>query len=298
MKTENFVVENTKVSNDHTLALISDMHLKDTIDTFYFNSLIETIDNINPSYITLAGDYFHGLLGKYTFWNEQSRRHLLYYLHAFREIAPVIMSLGNHDIERLHDKEKRKHFKSLESKDLYPLDNENIVLNDMNFMGYIPPKWAYPVDRIVRRKEKMIVKDIKTVNFETKEDKMNILLSHLPNILRDKYIMERCPELYKYDLVLSGHHHGGLTEKQEVSLNKRIDRLEQINILKKHKNYLEELRYAGYMWITLNAIPFISKTTRGMHNVGGSTMIISRGAKTTHGIDDAYVTKVDIIKTK
>ena len=298
MKTETYEVKNNNLTEDHTLALITDMHLKDELDKEYFDSMISTLEKVNPNYITLAGDYFQGLQGKYTFWKEKSRNHLLYYLHAFREMAPVIMSLGNHDIERLHDKEKREHFKSLEDNNIYPLDNESLVLDDMNFMGYIPPKWAYPIDRIVRRKERMIVKDINKYNFEIQDDKMNILLSHLPNILFDKYIMKKCPQIYQYDLVLSGHFHGGFTEEQEACLNKTIDRLEEIKLLKKHKEYLESLRYAGYIEISLNPIPCLAKTTRGMHEVGGTTMIISRGAKTKHGLDDAYVTEVKLQKTK
>ena len=157
---------------------------------------------------------------------------------------------------------------------------------------------SYPIDRIVRRKERMIVKDINKYNFEIQDDKMNILLSHLPNILFDKYIMKKCPQIYQYDLVLSGHFHGGFTEEQEACLNKTIDRLEEIKLLKKHKEYLESLRYAGYIEISLNPIPCLAKTTRGMHEVGGTTMIISRGAKTKHGLDDAYVTEVKLQKTK
>lgn len=296
MRTETYEVENNKLTKDYTIALISDMHLKSKLDNNYFNSMLSILKEINPSYIALAGDYFYGILGRYTFWNEESRRLLLYYLHAFREIAPVVMSLGNHDIERIHDKEKREHFKSLEDKDIYPLDNENIVLDDLNFMGYIPPKWAYPIDRIVKRKEKMIAKDIKSVCFELKEDKMNILLSHLSNLFFDEYIMRECPEIFKYDLVLSGHMHGGLTAKQEASLNRMIDRLESIELLKKYRDCLESFRYAGFIETGINPIPFVSKMTRGIHEVGGTTLVIGRGAKTIYGLDDAYITKVKLHK--
>lgn len=298
MKTETYVVENKKLQSDQTLAVISDLHLKDKVDLYYYACMLGAIEGIRPDYIALVGDYFHGLTGKYSFEDPESREHLKLYLHSLREIAPVVMSLGNHDVQRKHDKEKReKYFKSLEERDIYPLDNESAVLGDFNFMGYMPPKRAYPSDRIRRHKEKRIVEDMDTVDFNIKKDKMNILLSHLPNIILDEYIAQRMPELFKYDLILSGHHHGGsLTELQEEKLRNLIDELECKKSLKHCKEFLEKLRYAGFTSSYINAIPCVSMTTRGMHTVHGTPLIIGKGANPTNNLDNTYVTRVRCIK--
>lgn len=297
MKTETYVVDNSKLQSDQTLAVISDLHLKEDVDLYYYACMLGAVDGIKPDYIALVGDYFNGAFGKHSFENPESREHLKLYLHSLREIAPVVMSLGNDDVQRIHDKEKRKeYFKSLEERDIYPLDNESVVLGDFNFMGYMPPKKNYPVGHISRYKENRIIEDMDTVNFDIKKDKMNVLLSHLPNIIMDEYIAQRMPELYKYDLILSGHFHGGLNELQEQKLNRMIDKLQYKKSLKFCKDFLEKLRYAGFIHSHINPIPKVSVTTRGMHMVNGTPLIISRGANKTEGLDDTYVTKVRCIQ--
>ena len=298
MKKEVFNVSNDKLTENRKLAVITDIHLYEEFIPRYFNGMMETVNDIKPDYITLVGDLV-GVTGKYSFRNPRVMKQLKYYLHAFRDIAPVVMSLGNHDIERIHDKEKREPFRQLKDRDIYPLDNENVILGDFNFMGYMIPKWAYAVDRIPKRKERIIEKDLNTVNFVTEEDKMNILLSHLPNLILDKYFQETFPDLYKYDLVLSGHFHGGLITDDEVKLlNRTIDKLEKIELLKNKKDYLESLRDAGFCFVTLNKNPIISLKTRGMHEVNGTTLIISKGAARSRGIDSCYITEVNCLKLK
>lgn len=296
MKKEEFSIDNKNIKSDRTIALISDIHLKDKIDRYYINSVLGSIDIMHPDYITLAGDYFYGMSSYYSFENPKSTETLKYYLNAFREIAPVVLSLGDRDIGRFHDKEKRAIFKSLESRDIYPLDNENIVLDDLNIMGYMVPKWGYAVDRITGRKRKIIVRDMEQVDFKLYNDKMNILLSHLPNIIIDKYIHERVPQLCQYDVVLSGHQHGGLTEEHAFKLNQLIDKLDDKKILEGCKAFLEELRYAGISLFSRNIIPFISMKTRGMHDVYGTKLIVGRGANPTPNLEDTYVSKIRIYK--
>jgi predicted MPP superfamily phosphohydrolase len=290
MQKETFNVENSKVSSDKTIALISDMHLDSKFNKEYYSALLDMLDSINPNYITLCGDYFGRGSARVGFDDDTSRRHILKYLYAFREIAPVIMSLGNHDVRRFHDERKRDAFRSLEDKDIYPLDNANAVIDDVNFMGYMPTKWAYPADRIVRRKEKMILRDIEKTNFVIDENRMNILLSHLPNIIYDKYLMNNTKELYKYDLVLSGHHHGGLSKEHEKALNNILDRLEKIGVDK------EKFKYAGLSMSPINPIPFLGFKTRGMHEINGTNLIIGRGARSGRKLDDNFVTEVKIKK--
>ena len=296
MQKETFTVENDKVSSDKTIALVSDMHLQNNFNEDFYKDLLNMLDNINPNYITLCGDYFGRGNGKAGFDNPEARAHMLRYLYAFREIAPVIMSLGNHDIRRFHDEEKRMAFRSLEDTDIYPIDNTNTIIDDMNFMAYMTTKWAYPADRIIKIKEKMILKDIENTNFVIDNNRMNILLSHLPNIIYDKYLMKKAKDLYKYDLVLSGHHHGGMSLKHENTLNNTLDKLEEIKALKNYKEDIEKFRYAGLALSPINAIPFLGFMTRGMHEINGTNLIIGRGSRSERKLDENFVTEVKIKK--
>ena len=159
MKTETYVVENKKLQSDQTLAVISDLHLKDKVDLYYYACMLGAIEGIRPDYIALVGDYFHGLTGKYSFEDPESREHLKLYLHSLREIAPVVMSLGNHDVQRKHDKEKRE-FKTLKSDAVF----KNVIYNHKDIFIWF-------INRVLMN-TKYYIKNYVILNCELSKDRI------------------------------------------------------------------------------------------------------------------------------
>lgn len=299
MKIEKYIIENNKIQNDKTIALISDMHLGNKLNTRHYNNVIDRIDLINPDYITLVGDYFFGF-GKYNFMYPESRKLLLYYLDSLKEFAPVIMSLGNHDLSRLHEQELRESFKKLSHNGVYPLDNSNIIIDDFNFFGYFPPRKHFPIDDLTKKKEDIIIDDLKSLNdFQPIEDKINILLSHLPNLVLNDNIQKNIEELKLYDVILSGHAHNGyLRLPVENALIKLSDNLQKIKILENYKEQLEALKYYGFCESIVNEIPFVRKINRGIHDINGSNLVVSKGANITHGHSESYITEINLVRKK
>lgn len=299
MKIETYSVEKENIKKNKTIALVSDMHLGYKINNRHYNDLMDNIDQIKPDYITLVGDYFFGF-GKYNFDYPKSRELLKFYLESLKDYAPVIMSLGNHDLSRKNENELRYSFSNLAEYDIYPLDNTNIIIDEYNFFGYFPPRKHFPIDDLTKKKEKIIIDDLKSFEeFQPHKDKVNILLSHLPNIVLNDSIQRKIPELKNYDVILSGHAHNGyLRLPVEKSLVKLSDNLKKIKKLENYKEQLEAIKYYGFCESIVNDIPFIRKVNRGIHDINGSKLIISKGSNITHGHNESYVTEVKLVRKK
>ena len=255
---EKYDLKTNKLKKDIKLVLISDIHYMDSIADDYNHTIIKNVKELNPNYIVLGGDYFCGL-GHYSFLTESSMNCLKHLLYGLRDIAPVIMMLGNHDLSIKQDKELREAFKTLKDKDIYPLDNETLELDDITFTSFFAHRKSYACSRIMKRKLKIIIEDWYKCNFKINNSKYNILLHHLSPTILDETIKKKIPDIYKYDLILSGHEHNGCySPKRESKL--------------KDKN-----KYSGFTESPINWPPFYSKICRGMHNINGTNLIISRG---------------------
>lgn len=169
------------------LAVVADVH--GSLDEKGISSLIKE----KPDYILSPGDFFDRHSIEDEIKHDKHMDLCLGFLDLLNSIAPVIISLGNHEFHLTDEDKKRiKNSKTL------MLDNEYIVKDDIAFGGL-----TSRVNCIELHHDKK-----KTVNTEfiEKFQKLNeykILLSHHPEdynkYLRDKNI----------DLVISGHAHGG-----------------------------------------------------------------------------------------
>lgn len=181
-----------------TICLISDIHYKNRKCIKKLNKVLDNIKNINPSYICVTGDTLNS-------FKVDDEDIILDYFKRLSNISKVIVILGNHE----YYKNKRKSefdinnefFEKLKDiENLYLLKNENICFDDINFYG------AYlPIEHYMINKESMnSFKD----NFKVKtlKGKYNVLLIHSPINLNED-------NTKGFNLVLSGHMHGGVVPK-------------------------------------------------------------------------------------
>ena len=192
-------IYNLKNKSPKDIVLISDIHYYDKKDMKYLNKLYLKLKEINPSYICISGDLTNEAYIK-------DEELLIEWLEKLSKIFKVIYALGNHENYVSRRKKQFGFNRDLLNKisnidNLYLLDNDNIVIDNINFMGItIPIKYYF--------EKKLDQKELKdTFNkLEIKKGKYNILLCHSPiDICTKEYLDDS-----NIDLVLCGHMHGGV----------------------------------------------------------------------------------------
>ena len=184
------------------IVLISDMHYYSKKDIIRLNYVLDNIKKINPDYICISGDILDksNVLDFYL---------LIQWLKKLSNITKVIATLGNHEFYN----NKRKKIYRLNHKyinqikkiqNLYLLNNENKIIDNINFIGLVLPIEHYMLSY---EKEEEFKSYIKTI--ETDNKHYNVLLCHSPVNISKKEILSKI----NVDLVLCGHMHGGLVPR-------------------------------------------------------------------------------------
>ena len=185
-----------KINTD--IVLISDIHYYSKKDIKHLNKVLDKIKQINPKYICISGD----IIDEAYVLNIEE---FITWIKKLSKISYVLIILGNHEY---YINKKRKKFglskefinKLKQISKVYLLDNRNVVLSDINFIGI-----TLPIEYYLKRKN--IDTYLNCIN--SMKDKNNILLCHSSlDIVNSKVLKE-----LGIDLILSGHTHGGATPK-------------------------------------------------------------------------------------
>ncbi len=131
-------------------------------------------------------------------------------MQMFGEKAPTIVSKGNHDLYGNNDEISRK-YKSLEEiENVYPLDNEQVKVNDITFTGFSPSLPAYNIMNYGPKSNNVFVQDWQNANFKFDEKELNILLAHDPiTISSNESLQNISDDLKNITMIASGHLHNG-----------------------------------------------------------------------------------------
>lgn len=181
------------------IVLISDIHYYNKKDIIKLNKVLDNIKNIKPDYICISGDTLDNA-------NVKNFDLLKEWLNKLSNICIVIMVLGNHEFykdkkNKIFEFNKNYINKIKKINNLYLLDNDNLIIDDINFIGITLPIKHYMNNMECEEEFKTYIKNIKT-----KDKYYNILLCHSPvNISKEQIIKN-----IDVDLVLCGHMHGGI----------------------------------------------------------------------------------------
>ncbi|MDR0918878.1 MAG: metallophosphoesterase [Oscillospiraceae bacterium] len=160
-------------------------HLSDWHNGFL--KIINEVEKVNPDIIVCTGD----MVNRNT--TDFSKIYIL--LKKLCKIAPVLYSLGNHELDnQFYNVLKRYIVKS----GAILLDNEIFTFNNINFIGASLKKTCYKKNNSYKNLDKITVKDLPLL-----PTGYNILLAHNP-------LFFKTYARYGADYVLSGHVHGGL----------------------------------------------------------------------------------------
>ncbi len=209
MVIRNYDIYNPKVESTN-MVFLSDVHGDNT----KLELIKDILKKIRVSTILIGGDLIDSS-------DDERNDHLIELIKELSYISDIIISLGNHDIPY----DEYKEVDEVPEKDLSFLKEistiKNVYIPDIPIQN--PTFSTYSLDNNI---------DISTINFpityyregEKKEyflkmidilkdlsndiSRYNILLCHSPNNFLN--IKEYCEYIKRYNLILSGHIHGGM----------------------------------------------------------------------------------------
>lgn len=172
--------------NNYKIMLLTDLHNRDITE-----KLIKIVNEENPNIIVMSGDMINEKVdGFNNFFNlcEKLKDKTIYYV------------FGNHE-ENMSDEKQNKFIEKIKEKtNVILLNNDKIELDDsFTIYGFSHQVKYY----LASTKEKIDLKYIEERIGKIDTNKFNLLISHDP-LLYNLY------SEYGFDMVLSGHIHGGI----------------------------------------------------------------------------------------
>lgn len=188
---------NIKSNLNKSIVLISDIHYSSKKDIRVLNYVLDNIKNMKPDYICIPGD----IIDKSKV-NDQEI--FINWLKKLSTICKIIISIGNHEF--YIDKYKKEYglnkqfFNKVSNIDnLYLLDNTNIIIDNINFIGL-----THPIEFYFNESNNLEKFNNNIEKLKTYKKYYNTLLCHSPvNVVNSN-------KLNNIDLVLCGHMHGGV----------------------------------------------------------------------------------------
>lgn len=217
-----YTIQNDKIETDIKIVLLTDLHSCSYGESQ--NQLIEAIDKQSPDLILLSGDILDDVLPD---------DNVMKLLDGIADRYPCYYVTGNHEFWSGRVKEQKEMFHSY-GVEVLEGDSRSILLNGqtISICGVDDP--AIGKESFERQLDAVIG----TVN----EEQYTILLSHRPELFMDYAKGD-------FDLVLSGHAHGGQWRLPLI---------------------LPNGLYAP-------AQGFFPEYTKGVHTYNNTKMVVSRG---------------------
>lgn len=194
---KNYTVESEKINDNIRVVSISDLHNKDFCNNN--KQLVDKIKSQNPDIITVLGDMVT--------CGESDYETAISLLCELKKIAPVYYSLGNHELDY---NQKDKLCSAIKSTGITLLDNEikEITIKDTKIKILGLSYYIFDTSNFPKTTSDFYVNLMD--NFCSGND-YKLLLCHYPEystwfFQKDKYFV------YNFDLMLSGHTHGGLIQ--------------------------------------------------------------------------------------
>lgn len=184
-----YQIKSTKISNkynNYKIMLLTDLHNRDIT-----KKLVKIVNDENPDIIVMSGDMINEKVeGFDNFFKlcEKLKDKTIYYV------------FGNHE-ENMSDEKQNEFINEIKEKtNVILLNNDKLELEDnFNIYGFSHQVKYY----LASTKEKIDIKYIEERIGKIDTNKFNLLISHDP-LLYDLY------SEYGFDVVLSGHLHGGI----------------------------------------------------------------------------------------
>lgn len=198
----------------YKIALFSDIHYSSEYDFTIFSNILENVKNNKPDYICIVGDIIDD---SSLIKNPNNLLQLKEFIQNLGQVAPTILTLGNHDASTKNKKrefaffdEVQEWFLSLNTlENVTYLYNKSYVRDDICFTAF-NPSYDYYGDKF--EDSNIFAKEIDE-NINLKPQYYNILLIHSPISVFKNEVVKNSKEIKKANLILSGHMHNGMVLK-------------------------------------------------------------------------------------
>ena len=201
-------------------------------------TIVEDIKKENPDLIVVSGDILKA--DRYEI-GSKSQENLKQFLSDVSEESPVFLGLGNHDLYGADSKmeEGYKDLETAKSGNVHPLSNESVELGNVRLTEFHPTHDVF--SPAVQDSGKALLdfeEEFRESGLEVPENDplYNVLILHNPvqfvqgRMISESLKLDISPEqfdrltslsekLSKFDLVLSGHKHGGYIPLSMVMKN-------------------------------------------------------------------------------
>ena len=186
-----FNIKNNKIDKNIKLLVLSDIH-----DRKINKRLVKIIDKIKPDYIIMSGDLIDG-----NYMNDKfAMRNIKNIINLFKKLKDqnVYYTFGNHETY-LSSEMYKKYKKLIQETNINVLNNKSVSLSDnVRLSGIFYEKKYYN-----RRNNPITSNFIKDKLGTLDDKKYNIIVNHNP--LGPEPFSD-----YGYDMMISGHVHGGI----------------------------------------------------------------------------------------
>ncbi len=279
-----YTIPSDKIEKKVRVASLTDFH-----DIFSNDEnaqdIIDSVKKLNPDYILIVGDTMQG--AKYdnkpsivsrvkSFFTgkkvETSYEKLSSFLDKLGTVAPVVITLGNHDLVGMSEY-GRENFRKLSNiKNVYALDNKSMEFDGVRITGFSPERAAYkPGNHESGKGAENFVIDWKKANLRVSTDSksLELLAVHPPHPVANPYVGRYATGIREFDCSYAGHlHNGYYSLKKEAKHKLREEDFGYWEMFSKIKNYSPvisdekgkvRIKLPGYERIDL---------CRGMHMIG------------------------------
>lgn len=199
-------IPNTK--SKINIVQISDLHYSKLVSEKKLLEIIKKIKELKPNYITITGDSIDSVE---SINNQKDRNIIINFFNELSKIAPIMLSLGNHDFSNYNKKLKYDYKKDFWNKineipNIHLLNNETFKNDEIEFFGYTQP-WEYFINDKHQEDKEIMINDLKKLKKYLQESNTpKIGLIHSPANITDENIKE---QLKNFDIILCGHMHNG-----------------------------------------------------------------------------------------
>lgn len=204
---DKYEINTTKLGKK--LLIISDIHYCSKKDKEVLDLIWNNIKDNGYDFILIPGDFINNS-------KIDDEEIFLSFLTNLASVAPVVLSIGNHDIALgVHNKKtywcNDNLFNKIKSiKHVHLLDNDFYKKDGIRFIGL-----TLPLDYYKYHENKNYFMRYTNNNFKSlPKTTYNILLCHSPRFFEDEKIMSEVPLLDNVSLIVSGHLHAGLVPRK------------------------------------------------------------------------------------
>lgn len=203
---DKYEINTTKLNKK--ILIISDIHYSSKKDKVVLDRVLDKIKNSTYDYILIPGDFVNNA-------RIEDEDIFINFIEMLSNIAPVIISIGNHDTALGKGKKKTYYlnenlFDKIKSiKHVHLLDNDSYKKDNIRFIGLTLPLDYYKYHENKNYFKRYVNNIFKSVP----KTAYNILLCHSPVFFEDEKLINEVPFLDNISLVVSGHMHGGLVPR-------------------------------------------------------------------------------------